>query len=65
MEEGDHIGQPAIIRVEDKVYLLVLVNNNKKTRVQIFDGDNLQVLCKMDLPGFVTAGFHGKWDIEL
>lgn len=65
MDEGDHIGEPAIIRVGDKVYLLALVNNNKKTRVEIFDGDNLATVCKMELPEFVTAGFHGKWDIEL
>ena len=33
--------------------------------MEIFDGVNLKMLCRMDLPGFVSAGFHGKWDAKL
>ena len=63
--EGKHIGEPAIIRVEEKVYLLALINEKRTSWVHIFDGDSLEEMCKMKLPGFAPAGFHGKWDIEL
>ena len=39
--EGRHVGEPAIIRVEEKVYLLAIVNEKKSSQVFFFDGDNL------------------------
>ena len=64
MGEGKHVGEPAIIRVEEKVYVLALVNEKKTSWVYFFDGETLEKMCQIKLPVFTPSGFHGKWDIE-
>ena len=62
MEGKVHINEPALIRTPDHLYLMCVVNREKRTYVEIYDSESLKNLCQLELPEFVPAGFHGKWE---
>jgi carotenoid cleavage dioxygenase-like enzyme len=57
------IGEPALIRTKDGLFVLVLVTKKEteKSYVSIMDGDSLKLLAELELPEIVPFGFHGKW----
>ena len=62
IEGNVNIGEPALIRTANDLYLLCVVNRDRKSYAEIYRADDLKQVCRMELPEFIPAGFHGKWE---
>lgn len=61
-EGGLHINEPCLIRTSEKLYILCVVNKQKRSFVHIYEAENLKQVCELELPEFVPPSYHGKWD---
>ena len=61
VNESD-ISEACPIRVEDQLFLLVVINEKNKTYIELVEAGKFETVCKIELPVEVPYGFHGKWD---